>query len=168
MRGVRLAYLAALVLAGSLWAFSSAAPGEVVTEPPVVELTTWRPTVPESLFGPAKGPLIKGHRVGLFIEGGYCGGGPKPEFNHATLIELPRTKKRPFKAAVITTYRVWPEYTYTPPTGPNYSKCARMKRTIFHRIHTKRPAGELRIFDGYFSPPHQVWPPVRNGPRTLP
>jgi hypothetical protein len=159
---VRLACVAALILVGALWASSTAAPAsEVVTQPPVVEVTTWRAVVPKTLRSPAKGPVIKGHSVGLFIEGGYCLGGPKPEYDHVTLVELPKTKTRPFAAAVVTAYRQWPEYSYAPAPGPDYGKCLRMNRTIFRRIHTKRPASGLRLYDGYFSPPRQVWPPVK-------
>jgi hypothetical protein len=155
----RLAGLAALVLVGALGASSTAAPAaEVVTRPPVVEITTWHATVPKTLRSPAKGPAIKGHSVGLFIEGGYCLGGPKPEYDHVTLVELPKARTRPLSAAVVTVYRRWPEYSYTPAPGPDYDKCPRMDRTIFRRIHTKRPASSLRLYDGYFSPPRQVWP----------
>lgn len=152
----------ALTLVGALGASSAAAPAsEVVTRPPVVEITTWHAVTPKTFRSPAKGPAIKGHSVGLFIEGGYCLGGPKPEYDHTTLVELPKTKTRPFKAAVITAYRLWPEYSYTPAPGPDYGKCLGMDRTIFRRIHTKRPASGLRLYNGYFSPPRQVWPPVQ-------
>jgi hypothetical protein len=158
---VRLSCLATLTLTAALWASSSAAPAsEVVTRPAVVEVATWRAVIPKTLRSAAKGPIIKGHSVGLFIEGGYCLGGPKPEYDHVTLVELPKTKTRPFAAAVVTAYRRWPEYSYTPASGPDYGKCLRMNRTIFRRIHTKRPASGLRLYDGYFSPPRQVWPPV--------
>lgn len=101
--------------------------------------------------------------MGLFIEAGYCLGGPKPDVDHVTLVELPKTKTRPFNAAVVTAYVRWPEYSYTPAPGPpEYGgKCLPMRRAIFKRVHTKRPASGLRLYDGYFSPPHQVWPPVR-------
>ena len=156
-----LAGLAALVLLGGLWASPTAAPAsEVVTQAPVVEITTWHATVPKTLRSPAKGPVIRGHSVGIFIEAGYCLGGPKPEYDYVTLVELPKTKSRPFNAAVLTAYRRWPEYSYTPAPGPDYGKCVRMNRTIFRRIHTKRPASSLRLYDGYFSPPRQVWPHV--------
>jgi hypothetical protein len=159
---VRLACLAALILVGAFWASSTAAPAsEVVTQPPVVAVTTWRAVIAKTLRSPAKGPIIRGHRVGIFMEGGYCLGGPKPEYDHVTLVELPKTKTRPFNAAVITAYVRWPEYSYTPAPGPDYGKCLRMDRTIFRRIHTKRPASGLRLYDGYFSPPRQVLPPVR-------
>jgi hypothetical protein len=160
---VRLGWLATLILVGAFWASSTAAPAsEVVTKPSVVTVTTWRPVIAKTLHSPAKGPVIKGHRVGLFLEGGYCLGGPKPEYDHVTLVELPRTKTRPFNAAVVTAYIRWPEYSYTPPPGPAYGgKCPRVERTIFRRVHTKRPASDLHIYDGYFSPPRQVWPPVR-------
>jgi hypothetical protein len=127
----------------------------------VVEAATWRAVAPGLPGSPAKGPFVKGHRVGVFIEGGYCLGGPKPDLDHIRLVELPRTDSRPFGAAVVTAYRVWPESTYTPSPGPEYGKCARMSRTIFHWVRTKRPAADLTLFDGYFSPPRRVWPPVR-------
>jgi hypothetical protein len=99
--------------------------------------------------------------VGLFIDAGYCLGGPKPEYDHVTLVELPKTKTRPFSAAVVTAYIRWPEYSYTPAPGPEYGgKCLRIDRTIFTRVHTKRPASGLRLYDGYFSPPRRAWPPV--------
>ena len=160
---MRLACLGALVLVGAMWASSTAAPAsEVVTRPPVVAVTTWRPVIAKTLRSAAKGPVIKGHGVGLFMEAGYCLGGPKPEYDHITLVELPKTKARPFNAAVITAYIRWPEYSYTPAAGPEYGgKCLRMERTIFKRVHTKRLASSLRFYDGYFSPPHQVWPPVK-------
>jgi hypothetical protein len=159
--GLRLACPAALILLAALWASPTAAPGsEVVIQPPVVELTTWRAVIPKALRSPAKGPIIRGHRVGIFIEGGYCLGGPKPEYDHVELVELPRTEKRPFKAAVITAYRRWPGYSFTPPTGPDYGKCLRLDRNIFRSIQTKRPASALRLYDGYFSPPRRVWTPV--------
>jgi hypothetical protein len=140
----------------------------VVIQPPVVELTTWRPTPPRTLGSPARKPIVNGHLVGLFIDGGHCIGGPKPGYHHVTVAELPMTERRPFKAAVITAYRLWPEYSYVPEQGPTYGDCLPNRdRTIFHRIRTKRPATELRFYDGYFSPPRQVWPPVRGGPRTL-
>jgi hypothetical protein len=146
----------------------SSASAETVTRPPLVEITTWRPSPPPLLGSPPRKPIIKGHRIGLFIDGGYCLGGPKPEFDHVRMVELPKTKTRPFKAAVITAYRLWPEYSYAPAPEPNYEKCLpNRNRTIFHRIETKRPAADLRLFDGYFSPPRQVWPPVRGGPRLL-
>jgi hypothetical protein len=158
---VRLACVATLFLVGAIWASSTPAPAsEVVTRPPVVEVATWHATIPKTLRSAAKGPIIKGHRAGIFIEAGYCLGGPKPEFDHVTLVELPKTKTRPFGAAVLTAYIRWPEYSYTPAEGPNYGKCLRMDRTIFNRVHTKRPASGLRLYDGYFSPPHQVWPHV--------
>jgi hypothetical protein len=159
---VRLARVATLILVGAVGA--SATPvsaSEVVTRPPVVAVTTWHPVVAKTLRSPAKGPIIKGHRVGLFLEAGYCLGGPKPEYDHVTLVELPKTKTRPFSAAVVTAYIRWPEYSFTPATGPDYGgKCLRMDRTIFKRVHTKRPASGLRLYDGYFSPPRQVWPHV--------
>jgi hypothetical protein len=159
---VRLGCLATLILAGAMWASPTAAPAsEVVTRPPVVEVTTWHAVIPKTLRSAAKGPFINGHRVGIFIEGGYCLGGPKPEYDHVTLVELPKTKARPFAAAVVTAYRRWPEASYEQPSGPNYGKCLRVERTIFVRVHTKRPASGLRLYDGYFSPPHQVWPSVK-------
>jgi hypothetical protein len=158
---VRLARVATLILVGAVGA--SATPvsaSEVVTRPPVVAVTTWHPVVAKTLRSPAKGPIIKGHRVGLFLEAGYCLGGPKPEYDHVTLVELPKTKTRPFSAAVVTAYIRWPEYSFTPATGPDYGgKCLRTDRTIFKRVHTKRPASGLRLYDGYFSPPRQAWPP---------
>jgi hypothetical protein len=161
---MRLACLAALILVGAFWASSTAAPAapasDVVTQPPVVAVTTWRAVIAKTLRSPAKGPVIKGHRVGIFMEGGYCLGGPKPEYDHVTLVELPKTETRPFNAAVVTAYIRWPEYSYTPPPEPAYAKCLRMERTIFRRVHTKRPTAGLHIYDGYFSPPHQVWPHV--------
>ena len=157
-----LACFAALILAGAFWVSSAvAAASEVVTQPPVVAVTTWRAVIAKTLHSPQKGPVIKAHRVGIFMEAGYCLGGPKPEYDHVTLVELPKTKARPFNAAVVTAYIRWPEYSYTPPPGPAYGgKCLRMERTIFRRVHTKRPTSGLRIYDGYFSPPHQVWPNV--------
>jgi hypothetical protein len=161
---VRLACLAGLILAGAFWASSTAAPAsEVVTRPPVVAVTTWRPVIARTPHSPAKGPYIKSHSVGLFMEAGYCLGGPKPEYDHVTLVELPKTNSRPFGAAVVTAYIRWPEYSYSPPPEPSYGgKCLRMERTIFRRVHTKRPTSGLRLYDGYFSPPHQVWP---HGPK---
>ena len=92
---------------------------------------------------PAKGPILRGHRVGMFIDGGYCLGGPEPEYDHVKLIELPRTSRRPFAAAVITAYRLWPERSsYTPTPGPEYGKCVTDRPDIFHRVKTKRPALE--------------------------
>lgn len=158
---VRLAFLAALILVGALWTSPAASAAEVVTRPPVVAVTRWHPATPKTLRLPAKGPFIKGHSVGLFIEAGYCLGGPKPEYDHVTLVELPKTKTRPFNAAVITAYVIWPEYSYTPAPGPEYGKCFRMERTIFRRIHTKRSTSDLRLYDGYFPTPHQVWPAVK-------
>ena len=159
---LRLACTAALVALGTFCAWSAAAPAtEVVTRPPVVEMTTWRAAIPKTLRSPAKGPFLRGHRVGMFVEGGYCLGGPKPEFDHVTVVELPRTRRRPFRAAIVTAYRRWPDSSFTPPTGPDYGKCLRMERSIFGRAQTKRPASGLRLYDGYFSPPRQVWPPVR-------
>jgi hypothetical protein len=154
--------LAALILVGAFWGSSTAAPAsEVVTKPPTVAVTTWRPVIAKTPRSPAKGPVIKGHSVGLFMEGGYCLGGPKPEYDHVTVVELPKTKSRPFNAAVVTAYIRWPEYSYTPPPEPAYGgKCLRMERSIFRRVHTKRPTAGLRIYDGYFSPPRQVWPHV--------
>lgn len=150
------------MLVGAFWASTSAAPAsEVVTRPPVVAVTTWHAVIPETLRSAAKGPIVKGHRVGIFMEAGYCLGGPKPEYDHVTLVELPKTKTRPFNAAVVTAYIRWPETSFTPATGPEYGgKCLPMRRTIFKRVHTKRPASGLRLYDGYFSPPHQVWPPA--------
>jgi len=146
----------------------SSAGAESVTQPPLVEVTTWRLSPPRALEPPTRKPVVKGHRVGLFINGSHCLGGPKPEYDHVSLVEMPTTRERPFKAAVITAYRLWPEYSYTLPPEPNYGKCMPDRnRTIFHRIRTKRPAADLRPFDGYFSPPRQVWPPVRGGPRVL-
>src|SRR4051794_16397098 len=147
----RSAFLATLVLFVASAVSSTAASGaELVTQPSVVEATTWHAVIPRALRSPAKGPFIKGHRVGLFLEAGYCLGGPKPEFDHVTVVELPRTKSRPSGAAVVTTYVRWPEYSYTPATGPDYGNWLRMSRTIFRRIHTKRPASSLRLYDGYF------------------
>jgi hypothetical protein len=153
------------MLIGAFWASPSAAPAsEVVTRPPVVAVTTWHAVTPKTLRSAAKGPIVKGHRVGIFMEAGYCLGGPKPEFDHVTLVELPKTKTRPFNAAVVTAYIRWPEYSYTPaPGAPEYGgKCLPVRRTIFKRVHTKRPASGLRLYDGYYSPPHQVWPPASN------
>ena len=159
---MRLACATTLILIGAICASATPAPAsEVVTRPPVVAVTTWQAVVAKTPRSPAKGPIIKGHRVGLFLEAGYCLGGPKPEYDHVTLVELPKTKTRPFKAAVVTTYIRWPEYSFTPATGPDYGgKCLRMDRTVFKRVHTKRPASGLRLYDGYFTPPHQVWPHV--------
>ena len=158
----RLAWSAAVALVGALCVSPTlAATAEVVTQPPLVEVATWRAAIPKTARSPAKGPIARNHRVGIFVEGGYCLGGPKPELDHVTLVELPKTDRRPFRAAVITAYRRWPEFSYTPAAGPNYGKCARVERTIFRWVRTKRPAADLRFYDGYFSPPRQVWPPVR-------
>jgi hypothetical protein len=160
---VRLACLAGLILAGAFWASPTAAPAsEVVTRPPEVAATTWRLVIARTPHSPARGPVIESHSVGLFMEAGYCLGGPKPEYDHVTLVELPKTRIRPFRAAVVTAYIRWPEYSYTPSPGPpEYGgKCLPVRRTIFKRVHTKRPASSLRLYDGYFSPPHQVWPHV--------
>jgi hypothetical protein len=159
--------LAGLALGLGVLGLSSAG-AETVTVPPVVEVTTWRVSPPRTLESPRKRPLVKGHVVGMFINGSHCLGGPKPEYDHVKLVELPRTEDRSFKAAVITAYRRWPESSYTPARGPDYGKCLPNRDgTVFHRLRTKRPAADLRLFDGYFSPPRQVWPPVAGGPRTL-
>ena len=159
---VRLACLAALTLVGAFWASATAAPAsEVVTRPPVVEVTTWHAVIPETLRSPAKGPVIKGHRVGLFMEGGYRLGGPKPEYDHVTLVELPRPRCAPFPLRSLPRTSDGRNIRIRPAPGPDYGKCLRMDRTIFRRIHTKRPASGLRLYDGYFSPPRQVWPAVQ-------
>jgi hypothetical protein len=109
-----------------------------------------------------RGPIIEGHSVAIFIIGDYCSGGPKPEFDHVKLVELPVTKARPYPAAVISAYTITPEYTYTPSAVPAYeSKCGHIAATIYHKVTTKRLAKTLRLFDGAGRKPEQVWPPVK-------
>jgi hypothetical protein len=136
--------------------------GAETTTQPVVQPARWQVIAPRTPRTPKRGPVIKGHTVGLFIDGGYCSGGPRPEFDHVRVVELPKTNARPYPAAVIYAYTVIPEYTYTPtpPISPEYGgKCGHIRATIFHKITTKRPAKGLRLFDGSGRKPEQVWPP---------
>lgn len=130
------------------------------------EITFWHASSTQA----GKGPIIRGHRVGIFIEGGYCTGGPVPSIDHVSLVELPVTKARPYKAAVITAYKRWPIVQNEPAPSPSYElpKCGKVPREMFTRVKTKRPAAKLRLFDGYYSPPIQVWPPLRQCQEFVP
>ena len=134
------------------------APAETVATT-VTEPAAWRAVVPATPRSPRKGPALGGHRVGLFVDGGHCVGGPKPRFDRATVVELPETSRRRYKAAVITAYRSWPAATLTLKGSGYVTGCFPARNaTIFHRVRTKRPVEGLRLFDGSFSPPRQVWP----------
>jgi hypothetical protein len=160
--GAALPFLALSVLGVGLSAVALGA--EEITQPPVVQPARWQVITPRTPRTPKRGPIIEGHTVGLFIDGGYCSGGPKPRFDHVRVVELPKTNARRFPAAVIYAYTVIPEYTYTPmpPSPPEYGgKCGHIRAAIFHKITTKRPAKGLRLFDGSGRKLEQVWPPPK-------
>jgi hypothetical protein len=160
--GLLVVCLAATAVAGARISSGSSEDG--------AEITFWHAQSTPTRYGESvKGPIIRKHSVGIFIEGDYCSGGPIPIIDHVSLVELPVTKLRHYKAAVITAYKRWPAVVTEPAPSPNYApKCGRVPRQIFTRVKTKRPAAKLRLFDGYYSPPIQVWPPLRQCQEPVP
>jgi hypothetical protein len=82
------------------------------------------------------------------VDNGYCLG-LKPELDHIEAVERPKTKERPFKSAVITLFKRWPEHdVYVRPPAesgkPKYaSACAGVGGAIIRRVKLKRPVASL-------------------------
>lgn len=103
---------------------------------------------------------LRGRTISVWIVSGFCLGEPKPRFDRMKVVERPKTKARPFKSAVITIFLRRPAYErpVQPPNTDNviYNACAGLGLIIRKRIKLKRPAADLRFFDGSFSPPRRV------------
>jgi hypothetical protein len=135
-------------------------PVTVVEEPAYVAPLTFG--IP--LIGRNEGDRVAiGHWFTLAYENN-CG--HEKTLNSVKLVELPKTKARPFKAAVIYVLANYPakkrEYG---PDGTQYETvCTADYRLGLWKVHTKRPAKKLIFFDGSVEPPHRVWPPVGTPP----
>jgi hypothetical protein len=124
------------------------------------------------LAGPRRHPgelPTKGRTFTFEIEDGFCGGEPKPQIDHVTVVERPKTKERPFKSTVITAYLLRParERVIPPPEHASnvvYNVCAGLGLSFTKRIKLKRPASGLIFYDGGSSPPRRFWPPVGTQP----
>lgn len=161
-RARSLCFCCAIAAACALGAISAtAAELETVRVPAKVESVAWSP--PRLLQGPWKNP--EGPRTfTLYVDNSYCVG-LKPELDHIEVVERPKTKEHPFKSAVITVFKRWPEHSVyvLPPTEsgkPRYvSVCAGVGGAIIRRVKLKRPVASLFLYDGSDSPPRQVLTP---------
>ncbi len=140
---------------------ATAAELETVRVPARVESAAWSP--PRLLLSPWKNP--EGPRTfTLYVDNGYCLG-LKPELDHIEVVERPVTKARPFKSAVITVFKRWPEHdVYVPPPTESgqpkhISVCFGIGGAIIRRVKLKRPVASLYLYDGSYSPPRQVLTP---------
>jgi hypothetical protein len=152
----------------ALGAAATASAIEWVTFPSRVIPAPWQPEYLDSKPPLEDKPPVyaKGHVFGLFVGSGYCAGDPEiPRIDHVEVVERPKTKARPFKSAVITAFLFLPEYkaqAVEGEEGPTYATaCADLGLTLTKRVRLKRPAKDLVIYDGSYSPPRRVWPPVR-------
>jgi hypothetical protein len=161
--------LLAVGLSALLIAAVAAAPVGAATEVAVPAEVRAVPWVMRS--SPDPGLVRQGPRTfNLAVGAGGCG--PKIRFDHVKVIERPRTANRPFRSAVISAFVLIPEHTRSvrdpaPPT-PSYAgasevvveECLR-GGSLTRRIKLKRPVAGLRLYDGFYSPPRRVRPPVR-------
>jgi hypothetical protein len=142
-----------LAMVAALPAAAAGAEYEVVPEEIVA--TPW-------VVAPAqRGELpLKGRTISIWVVSGYCIGEPKPRFDRIKVVERPKTESRPFKSAVITIILRRPAYErpMQPPNTDNviYNACAGLGLIIRKRIKLKRPAADLRFFDGRSAPPRRV------------
>lgn len=110
-----------------------------------------------------------GRRTFTFsVQSGFCVGGPKPRIDHIRVTERPKTADRPFKSAVITAFLLYPAHLRVVPPSPPppnvvYNVCAGIGLSLTKRIKLKRPTADLFFYDGSYSRPHRVWPPVGVG-----
>jgi hypothetical protein len=133
-----------------------AARADVAVEAPIrVEAVPWA-RLPASV-------TVEGARtVRLGIDAGYCAGWQQPEFDHAEVVERPKTADRPFRSAVITLFERRAEYpAYVPPESPgrNIILCAGIGGALLPRVRLKRRLSRLFLYDGYYSPPRRVTRP---------
>jgi hypothetical protein len=151
-----------VAVAGVLAICASAASAlETIIVPARVEAVAWAPST-----GPLGDNPAAGRTFTLAIEAGYCAGGPKPRIHHVAVVERPRTAERPFRSAVITVFKEWPEHGQIVPVAPSGAEyaptaaplCAGLGGTLLRRVSLKRPARSLILFDGSRSPPRRVWP----------
>jgi len=133
---------------------------ELVLEPAVVKPAAWVPN-------PPKERAVKSqHTFRLDVPSGYCAGGSPPLLDDINVVDRRRTAERPFKSAVVTVFLLYPaHYEYVGPRAPGELKhgCAGLAYDLFARIKFKRPVGDLTLYDGSYSPPHRVWPPLNQG-----
>jgi hypothetical protein len=97
----------------------------------------------------------------LRIDSGYCTSEPKPRIDHVRVVERPKTNARPYKSSVITVYLLRPAHTgflssAEPRPRITTKPCAGLGLTFVKRIKLKRPAADLRYFDGSVSPPQRM------------
>ena len=152
------AFAAACVL-GAVSA--TAAELEVIRVPARVESVPWtRSRALSSAWRNPAGPRT----FALNVDNGHCIG-LTPELDHIEVIEQPRMEGRPFKAAIITVFKRWPEHDeYVRPPAQSgkptvITICAGIGGTIERRLKLKRPVDSLFLYDGSYSPPRQVLTP---------
>ena len=98
------------------------------------------------------------------MDNGHCIG-LTPELDHIEVVEQPKTKAHPYKAATITVFKRWPEHDeyVRPPTQSGkptvIAICLGIGETITRRLKLKRPVGSLFLYDGSYSPPRLVLTP---------
>lgn len=125
---------------------------EYVDAPPRVERVHW------SL---GRGPTTVPDRrsLGVGITSGYCVGEPPPAFDHAKIIERPKTARYPFGSAVVTAFLRFPdplEVAGSINRGEPVPACLGIGSDFLHYVRLKRPVARLALFDGSFSPPRRV------------
>jgi hypothetical protein len=110
-------------------------------------------------------PMPKGVRVfRLSITAGYCAGEQPPEIDHIDVTERRTSVKKPFKSAIITTFLRFPtsgEVGSLSNLEKLQQPCADIGLRLRRVIKLKRPVRDLVLFDGSYSPPRRVWPPLR-------
>ena len=127
------------------------------------------PIVAGQLSGGNLPTTTPGRRTFTFsVPSGFCVGSPKPRIDHIRVVERPMTADRPFKSAVITAFLLYPAYLRVVPPSPPppnvvYNVCAGIGLNLTKRIKLKRPTADLLFYDGSYSRPHRVWPPVGIG-----
>ena len=146
MRGKLRLWVALIALAFAASTSTAAAVvGESTTVPAEVKPASWEPWPPRT--------PSDGHWFHLRVDGGYCGEKP-PKIYRVKVVEHPKTKTR-LGSAVITTLKYVPEHVESA-----NGFCAGVGHELRAAIKLKRPVDGLILYDGSYSPPKRVWPPV--------
>ncbi len=103
-----------------------------------------------------KQSALEGRMVNVRASFGHCSGEPLPTII-SKVVERPRTPRRPHGAAIITVSLSYPEWDRRASF-----ECADVQVNPFPgKVRLKRTAAGLFLFDGSYSPPRRVRPPVK-------
>lgn len=131
---------------------------EFVEVPAKIEAVHWIPN-------PLKTKTVEPKRTfRLSVSSGYCYGEPPPSIDQIKVVERSKTAERPFKSAIITVFLLRPAHQEDvepiPPNSNIVRACSGLGIGWRPRIKLKRPVHGLTLYDGSYTPPRRIWPPV--------